>query len=197
MNETAHYFDTLADEWESTLCTPSPVQGAVARIAGVGPHSRVLDLGCGTGVMAETYAACEAAEVVALDVAPRMIEIAQQKYKNDHRFSFLCRDVYEFDDDQGFDAVVIYNAYPHFIDRAALVRKVASLCRQGGRFVVAHSMGRETLNAHHHNVPHQVTSNLAEAAEESQFWSSQFTIDALVDTPTFYCISGVLSETNK
>ena len=49
MNEIARYFDSRADDWEKTFNRPSAVQGAVAAIAGIGPGSRVLDLGCGTG----------------------------------------------------------------------------------------------------------------------------------------------------
>jgi ribosomal protein L11 methylase PrmA len=73
MDKVAEYFDGLADSWESTLCVPSPVQPTVACIAGVGCGSRVLDVGCGTGVMAPIYLRLGVREVVALDIAPRMI----------------------------------------------------------------------------------------------------------------------------
>ena len=119
MNEIARYFDSRADDWEKTFNRPSAVQGAVAAIAGIGPGSRVLDLGCGTGIMADVYLTLGVSQVVALDIAPRMIEIAQKKYENEPRIDFRCRDAVEFEDEEGFDAVVIYNAYPHFLDKDA------------------------------------------------------------------------------
>ena len=88
MNEIARYFDSRADDWEKTFNRPSAVQGAVAAIAGIGPGSRVLDLGCGTGIMADVYLALGVSQVVALDIAPRMIEIAQKKYENEPRIDF-------------------------------------------------------------------------------------------------------------
>ena len=90
MNEIARYFDSRADDWEKTFNRPSAVQGAVAAIAGIGPGSRVLDLGCGTGIMADVYLALGVSQVVALDIAPRMIEIAQKKYENEPRIDFRC-----------------------------------------------------------------------------------------------------------
>lgn len=42
-----------------------------------------------------------------------------------------------------FDRIVIYNAYPHFIEKEKLVKKVEELLNPGGRFVVAHGACRE------------------------------------------------------
>ena len=194
MNEIAQYFDALADEWERSLNWPSPVQGAVAAIAGVGSGSRVLDLGCGTGIMAPVYLARNVSSVMALDVAPRMIEIAQEKYRDEPRLEFRCCDALEFEDEggEGFDAVVVYNAYPHFLDKRALAQKAARMLKPGGRFVVAHSMSKEQLNQHHGNVPASVTSDLLPAAEEAKAWQDLFAIDSMVDAPGFYCFAGTV-----
>ena len=126
MNDIAEYFNGRADDWEKNFNNPSPVQGAVAAIAGIGPESRVLDLGCGTGIMAPVYLGLGVKRVLALDLAPRMIEIAQEKYADEPSLEFRCCDAYGFETDEIFDAVVIYNAYPHFLDKRALARKVAS-----------------------------------------------------------------------
>ena len=192
MNEIARYFDSRADDWEKTFNRPSAVQGAVAAIAGIGPGSRVLDLGCGTGIMADVYLTLGVSQVVALDIAPRMIEIAQKKYENEPRIDFRCRDAVEFEDEEGFDAVVIYNAYPHFLDKDALAKRVASLVKPAGRFTVAHSMGRAQMNDHHRNVPASVTSVLRPAVEEAEAWRDWFKIDSIVDSPFFYCFAGQL-----
>lgn len=192
MNEIARYFDKRADDWDRTFNRSNPVQGAVAVIAGIGKGSRVLDLGCGTGIMADVYLELGASRVVALDLAPRMIAIAQEKYRDEPRLDFRCCDALEYEDEQGFDAVVVYNAYPHFLDKPALAKQAAHLLKPNGRFVVAHGMGRRHMNKHHRSVPAEVTSELRPAAEEALAWEQLFAIDALVDTPGFYCFAGSL-----
>lgn len=194
MNDMARYFHDLADEWESYHREAHPVQGAVARIAGVKPGACVLDVGCGTGTMEPTYLECGVSQVVAIDIAPRMIEIARRKFSDEPTITFECRDVLTYEDANRFDSVVVYNAYPHFLDKAALAQKAARLLLPGGRFVVAHSMSKEVLNKHHSGIPAHLTSDLATPSEEARVWQDYFTIDAMVDSPFFYCFGGVVKD---
>lgn len=194
MNEIAEYFNGRADDWEKNFNMPSPVQGAVVAIAGIAPSSHVLDLGCGTGVMAPMYLDLGVERVVALDLAPRMIEIAQKKYADQPSIEFKCCDAYEFETDERFDAVVIYNAYPHFLDKRALAKKVASLLADGGRFIVAHSMSRTHMNEHHSNVPVRVTTCLRSVQAEAAEFEEYFDIDTRVDSPGFYCFAGSIKQ---
>ena len=106
------------------------------------------------------------------------------------RLRFECQDVIDFEDDEPFDVVVIYNAYPHILDKKALVKAAASLLVPGGRFLVAHGMSRETLNAHHANVPHDVTSDLLPAKDAALDWQDAFDIDMMADTPFTYFFGG-------
>lgn len=190
MNAIAQYFDGRADEWDRTFNRKSPVQEAVATIAGVSKGSHVLDLGCGTGIMADVYLDLKASHVVAVDISSRMIEIARSKYENENRIRFTCCDALEFECEEQFDAVVIYNAYPHFLDKPALAEHVKTLLKPNGRFAVAHSMGREHMNAHHSTVPASVTSVLLPAATEAETWKPWFEVDTLVDCQGFYCFAG-------
>lgn len=192
MNAIAKYFNERTDDWENNFNKPSPVQGAVAAIAAIGPESKVLDLGCGTGVMAPVYLELGVKRALALDLAPRMIEIAQGKYVGQPSLEFKCCDAYDFKTDERFDAVVIYNAYPHFLDKQALAKKVASLLVDGGRFVVAHSLGRTQMNGHHSNVPVHVTTCLRSVQAEAGEFEEFFHIDTRVDSPGFYCFAGTL-----
>lgn len=61
-------------------------------LAGVGPGSRVLDLACGTGDIA-FEAAQRGAEVVGLDITPRMIELARAKPAAAGRVSWTVGDM--------------------------------------------------------------------------------------------------------
>ena len=42
----------------------------------------------------------------------------------------------------------------------------------------------------YHNVPHSVTTGLRAAKVEAELWDGFFKVDAIVDTPYFYLISG-------
>ena len=70
--------------------------------------------------------------------------------------------------------------------------KVASLLVDGGRFVVAHSLGRTQMNEHHSNVPVHVTTCLRSVQAEAGEFEEFFHIDTRVDSPGFYCFAGTL-----
>lgn len=191
MVTVAEYFDQRAQSWDEVSDAPGAKHVCVAHMAGVTEGSRVLDLGCGTGIMAQAYFACGAAEVVALDVSSEMIARAQQKYADESRITFLAQDVLDYQDDQPFDVVVIYNAFPHFKDKEALVEKVSSLLRPQGRFLVAHGMSRAALNQHHGVVPEEVTSDLLPVKIHAKQWTPAFAIDQLIDSSHMYAFGGV------
>ena len=191
MDNVARYFDERADSWlEMEQHTKSPVQAAVAIMAGIGEGSRVLDLGCGLGVMMPVYRQLGAARVLGVDVSEKMIERAKQRWEGEEGFGFIAADAAGLDLDERFDAVVIYNAYPHFMDRPALVRACHRLLCDGGRFVVAHGTGKDGINSHHQAVAAGVSLGLEPAHKEAAAWRDGFEIDAVVDTPDFYAFAG-------
>lgn len=191
MNKVATYFDERASGWlKMEEFTKSPMQPAVAVMAGVGIDSRVLDLGCGLGVMMPVYRDLGVSRVVGVDVSENMIELARERWASDSWAEFIAADAAELDLDERFDSVVIYNAYPHFMDRPALVNTCHRLLADGGRFVVAHGAGKDHINMHHDAVAAGVSLGLKSAREESEAWEGLFEIDALVDTPGFYAFAG-------
>lgn len=191
MNDIASYFDQRAESWgQMEKHTKSPVQPAVAIMAGIGAGSRVLDLGCGLGVMMPIYQQLGAARVLGVDVSEKMVELARERWASEPWIEFLAADATELDLDERFDAVVIYNAYPHFMNRPELVSACHRLLADNGRFVVAHGTGKDGINSHHEAVAAGVSLGLGSAREESATWKGPFEIDALVDTPGFYAFAG-------
>lgn len=191
MDKVATFFDQRADHWEAEEeHTRSLVQPAVAIMAGVQEGSRVLDLGCGLGVMMPIYDSLGVASVLGVDISPVMIARAKERWEDYPAFKFAVADGATFDTDETFDAVVIYNAYPHFMDRSALIKNCYRLLCGGGRFIVAHSAGRDEINSHHEAVASGVSLGLKPAVEESKPWEDLFVTDVLVDTPTFFAFGG-------
>lgn len=91
---------------------------------------RILDLGCGDGVLTMKLAAA-GAEVVGVDASPAMIAAAQER-----GLDARVMDARALTFDAEFDAV-FSNAALHWIPEADLVvRGVARALKPGGRFVV-------------------------------------------------------------
>lgn len=186
------YFDERAAGWNEQAEPAGPKHLMVAQLAGVHEGSRVLDVGCGTGIMERAYLDLGAQTIVALDLSEEMLACARTSFADvdPRRLRFECRDILDFTSDEPFDVVVIYNAYPHILDKEALVRATSSLLASGGRFLVAHGMSRATLNAHHANVPANVTSDLLPAQEAALDWQDAFDVDMMADTPFTYFFGG-------
>lgn len=91
----------------------------------------ILDLGCGTGQLAQQIA-LSGAEVIGIDYAPSMIEQAQKNYPN---LKFIVADARNFEFPQSFDGI-FSNAALHWIKEPEQVIKSSwQALRSGGRFV--------------------------------------------------------------
>lgn len=92
---------------------------------------RILDLGCGTGHLAQQIAE-SGAQVVGIDASPEMIEQACRVYPG---IEFRVADARDFSFPFQFDAV-FSNAALHWVPEAEqVVERIASALRPGGRFV--------------------------------------------------------------
>jgi SAM-dependent methyltransferase len=127
--------------------------GVVADAAALGPGQRVLDVACGTGVLA-----CAAAErvgaagsVVGLDANPEMLAVARRK-RPDLEWRDGRAEVLPFPD-ASFDALVSQFGLMFFEDCRAALREMVRVLRPGGRLAVAvcdsleHSPGYAALAA--------------------------------------------------
>lgn len=190
--ETKHiqeFFDSRAAHWDET-CHHDPRRiAAVASLAQIHPGDRVLDIACGTGVFIPELLAREPSLVLGVDFSPEMIRIAKGKF-HDPRVRLEAMDLFDVEE-TGFDVATIYSAYPHFLNKETLVKKLFSLLRPGGRFLIAHSESRETINSRHHQGAQAVSVPLRPVQEEAKVWENHFLLDILADTEEFYLLSGV------
>ena len=95
------------------------------------PGERILDLGCGTGLLTAQIGR-SGATIVGLDSSAEMIHLARQHYPS---LQFMVADGADFQVDEPFDAV-FSNAALHWMRRPAdVVRCVWDALQPGGRFV--------------------------------------------------------------
>jgi SAM-dependent methyltransferase len=94
---------------------------------------RVLEAGCGAGALAARVRDELGAEVVAIDLSERMVELTRQRGIDAH-----VADVQELPFGDGeFDVVAAGWLLYHVPDRARAIGEVARVLRGGGRFVTA------------------------------------------------------------
>ena len=121
------FFDRCAPTWDAEMVRSDEKINTILDNARVHSGSRVLDVACGTGVLMPDYLSRGVASVTGIDISPEMIKIAEQKFSQDN-IRFVCGDVETADVGSGFDAIVIYNAFPHFPDQERLIAHLATLC---------------------------------------------------------------------
>jgi ubiquinone/menaquinone biosynthesis C-methylase UbiE len=111
----------------------------LAEAAGVSKEDRVLDVCCGTGIVACALAPI-ARDVTGIDLTPAMLEQARklQREAGLENLSWQVGDVAAMPfGDEMFSVVVSRYALHHLLEPARVLQEMARVCRQGGKVVVA------------------------------------------------------------
>jgi magnesium-protoporphyrin O-methyltransferase len=150
LTRVEHYFDRTATTVWERLTSDAPVSGVratvragrdrmralmLAQLPADLTGARVLDAGCGTGAMAVELAA-RGADVLAVDISPALVEIAQKRMPEGlpGRIDWRAGDMTDeglgqFDHALAMDSMIYYTAP----DLAAIMARMAP--RLSGRFV--------------------------------------------------------------
>ena len=185
--DVIRFFDRCAPSWDAELVRNEAVISAILDNAGICAGMDVLDVACGTGVLFPDYLGRGVASLTAIDISPEMAKLAQQKFP---QVKVLCGDAEQTDFGRCFDAVMIYNAFPHFPEPARLIERLAKWVKPGGRLSVAHGMSREKLVRHHAGSASRVSIDLLEAHELAQLLAPWFDVDVMISDDTMYQVCG-------
>jgi 2-polyprenyl-6-hydroxyphenyl methylase / 3-demethylubiquinone-9 3-methyltransferase len=101
--------------------------------------ARVLDVGCGGGLLAEAMARA-GADVTAIDLAPEVIEVARlHLFESGLQVDYQLRSVEAVAAEQpgAFDLVTCMEMLEHVPDPAAVIGACATLLKPGGQLVVS------------------------------------------------------------
>jgi len=94
------------------------------------PGKHVLEVGCGTGLFTEMFAAT-GASIVAVDISPELLDIAKRRPLPSERVSFIAKPFEECAVDGPFDAV-IGSSVLHHLDLFRSLEKIQRLLNPGG-----------------------------------------------------------------
>lgn len=183
------FFDRCAPGWDAETVRNDAVIDRILDNGGVGPGCHILDVACGTGVLFPDYLKREAGSVTAVDISPRMAEIAAEKSRGT-QIRVVCGDVETLSFSRLFDCCMVYNAFPHFPDPGRLIRVLAGLLKPGGRLSVAHGMSRDRINAHHGGAAAAVSRGLMDAWELAELFAPYLKVDVVISDEEMYQVSG-------
>ena len=184
------FFDNLASSWDDDMVRNEEVIKIILDNASITSGKDVLDVACGTGVLIEDYLKRDVNRITAIDLSSEMIKVAKSKF-NDDRVKFICGDILEFNDNEKYDSIMVYNAFPHFCDGEALIRHLSSLLKENGTLSIAHGMSRDKINKHHSGSASSVSNNLISAKELSDIFSKYLTVKDVISNDLMYQVMGV------
>ena len=181
------FFDECAPHWDEELIRSDEVINKILDNGGIEKGARVLDVACGTGVLFTDYIK-RGALVTAVDISPEMVKIARSKFPE---INIICGDVEEITFSEEFDAIMIYNAFPHFPEPERLIKNLSGLLRKGGRLSVAHGMSREALLKHHNERARDVSLELPVAEALAEIFEPYINVDIIISDDNMYQVSGI------
>jgi len=196
-NPKRRHFDELASRWDQ-LPGPADPWPRVARFverASRAQASRILDVGCGTGILLPyLLQACPLATcVVELDFAEDMLRENARKVP-DRRVARLCADAQTLPfPDEHFDLAVCFGVLPHLVDLKAALEELLRVLRPSGGLAVGHLMGSAELNAFHRLLGGPVVSDTLPPAESlaQMLRHLKATVVAAEENPDWYFVQAV------
>jgi len=152
------------------------------RLGVLGPHHRVLEIGCGLGRIVAAVAP-RVGEIFGVDISPAMIQVARQRTAGLGNVALSVtsgRDLAQFPT-ESFDFVYGADAFPYIYhagpDLAALhVGEAARLLRPGGHLVILNYSYRDDVKEDRREMAHLCASCgfelLVEGRQPLQLWDA-------------------------
>ena len=186
--DIAEFFDRCAPWWDADMIRHENIISAILDNGGIREGIHVLDVACGTGVLFPDYLKRGVASVTGIDISPEMAKIAASKFPE---VNVICGDVENTEFDRQFDAIMVYNAFPHFSDPAKLISVLAKLVKPGGRLSVAHGMSRAALTSHHAGRASKVSIDLLHEKDLAALFEPYFEVEVIISNDRMYQVAGV------
>jgi len=154
------FFDERAEQWMDMWYRDDATGTYTRHAKGIGRlfdslalrfGEAVLDVGCGSGVLAPYILERVGpyGRLHEVDYAKRMIEVNRRLHP-DPRITFsVCSAEALVLPAGSLDMVICFSCFPHFDRKQAVLDNLAGMLRGGGRFVIAHFGSSEHINDHH------------------------------------------------
>ncbi len=194
-NAKVAFFDGIADKWDGWDDLVALGRKLVTGLdeLGVGPDETVLDVGCGTGNLTKALLdrLSPRGRVVAVDISPRMIDVAKSKITDD-RVTWQVADARWLRmDAASCDRVICYSVWPHFDKLEATCAEFLRVLRPSGTMHVWHLIGRDRVNEIHAAAGEAVHGDILASADDTArvLRGLGMEVTQAIDTETQYLVT--------
>ena len=169
-SDVISYFDQKAADWDSRMVRNEAVIASILDHADIHPGMDILDVACGTGILIPDYLKRRASSITGIDISPNMIAEAEKKFRQPE-VTLICTPAETYEPEKKFDAIMVYNALPHFRDPQALIAHLSDLLKPDGTLTVAHGLSRKRINEHHAGMNTSLSEDLMSIEELSELFA--------------------------
>jgi ubiquinone/menaquinone biosynthesis C-methylase UbiE len=192
------YFNGIADQWDGFPAPPDTADMTARFVALAVPEQaeRILDVGCGTGILVPLLRASGNAprHLVELDLAERMLAQSRLKSGGRPEVMHVCAAAQSLPFAPAtFDVALCFNALPHLTPIDTTLRAVLACLRPGGLLSVCHLMGSSALNSFHAAMGGVVAGDHLPSAEHlgAMLRRLNCEIGRCEDTPGWYLVQAL------
>ncbi|MDM8549823.1 methyltransferase domain-containing protein [Desulfobacterales bacterium HSG2] len=152
--DNMNIYDQPSDVYDATLSDDyvqkfyAPIRNLVAKhVTSAG--ASVLDLCCGTGVIAEMLVELPDITYTGVDINRPFLDTAQERMAEARNFTFLQADVMRFEPDEKADIVLLVNAYHHLENsrKSEFLHNIHQLLSPKGVLIVYEMLVAKFLNS--------------------------------------------------
>ncbi len=148
MHTMQSFFDKAANRWDAGWKPDQYARLAeILDAAAIKHNARVLDIGCGTGVLFPLIE-YRVEHVVAVDLSEKMLRCAQKKAA----VPLVRADALALPFTETFDWAICNSVFPHFSDAPQALVAIRRVLKTGGTLLICHVDSRDTINAIHRRV---------------------------------------------
>lgn len=144
------HYDLLIDDNNDPVHDPKPLQAYMDKWDGqdfidkmnLDKDKSVLEIGIGTGRLAVRIAPL-CGKFCGVDISPKTIERAKENLAEHDNVKLLCSDFLTLEIPHSFNVIFSSLTFMHIEEKQSAVNKVASLLKNGGRFVLSIDKNRD------------------------------------------------------
>ncbi len=181
------FFNDFAPRWDNEPIADIEIINTILDNANICENIDMLDVGCGTGVLFPYYIQRDVKSITAVDLSSEMVKIAKSKFP---QANVICGDAENITFQHQFDAIMIYNAFPHFPNTEKIIENLSKAVKDNGRISIAHGMSKKELDEIHMKSAGKVSNILPECDELAELLSTYFNVDIKISNDKMYQVSG-------
>ena len=185
--EIIAFFDKLASGWDKTNTRNEEVIAEILEKGGIRKGIKVLDVACGTGVLFPDYLKT-GADITGIDISENMVKTAREKFPD---VKIICGDATDFPLEEKVDAIMIYNAFPHFDEPEKLINNLAEALDSNGRLSIAHGISEKELAECHSGSARNISVPLVKKEVLADMLKPYLNVDITISDERMYMVSGV------